>query len=54
MLEGLHFADVAKIQKAVTDEFKKFQKHKYSEDFYNCRTAQKPVYIPMELILNKK
>jgi len=33
-LKGFHFADVAEIQEAVTDELKK------------------PVYMPMELILN--
>jgi superfamily II DNA/RNA helicase len=43
-LKGLHFADVTEIQKTVTDELKKV--------FRNCTTAQKSVYMPMELILN--
>jgi len=47
-LKGLHFADVAEIQEAVTDEFKKVQK-----DFQKCMTLQKPLYMPVELILNK-
>jgi len=29
-LKGLHFADVAEIQEAVTDEFKKVQKQEFS------------------------
>jgi len=29
-LKGLHFADVAKIQEAVTDELKKVQKEEFS------------------------
>jgi uncharacterized membrane-anchored protein YhcB (DUF1043 family) len=32
-LKGLHFADVAEIQEAVTEEFKKFQKHLFSAAF---------------------
>jgi transposase len=32
-LKGLHFADVAKIQEAVTDELKKFQKEEFSAAF---------------------
>jgi hypothetical protein len=46
-LKGLLFADVAEIQEAVTDELKKVQKDEFS-------AAQKPVYMPMEIILNKK
>jgi len=52
-LKGLHFADVAEIQEAVNDELKKVQKRNFRQLFINCTTAQKPVYIPMELILNK-
>jgi len=51
--EGLHFADIAEIQEAVTDEIKKVQKKRnFGLLFRNCTTAQKPVYMPMELILN--
>jgi hypothetical protein len=32
-LKGLHFADVAEIQEAVTEEFKKFQKQEFSAAF---------------------
>jgi hypothetical protein len=32
-LKGLHFADVAEIQEAVTDELKKVQKEEFSADF---------------------
>jgi hypothetical protein len=41
-LKGLHFADVAEIQEAVTDELKKVQKEKFSVNFqklYNYATA---------------
>jgi len=31
--KGLHFADVAEIQEAVTDELKKVQKERFSADF---------------------
>jgi hypothetical protein len=30
-LNGLHFADIAEIQEAVTDELKKVQKEEFSE-----------------------
>jgi hypothetical protein len=32
-LKGLHFADVAEIQEAVTDELKKFQNEEFSAAF---------------------
>jgi hypothetical protein len=51
-LKGLHFADVAEIQEAVTDELKKVQKEEFSAAFRKCTTAQNPVYMPMALILN--
>jgi hypothetical protein len=56
-LKGLHFADVAEIQEAVTDELKKVKKKKkrnFRQLFRKCTTAQKPVYVPIELILNLK
>ena len=53
-LKGLYFTDVAEIQEAVTDELKKVQNRNFRQFFRNCTTAQKPVYMPMELILNKK
>ena len=52
--KGLHFADVAEIQVAVTDELKKVQKEEFSAAFQNCIAAQKSVYMPMDLILNLK
>jgi hypothetical protein len=33
-LKGLHFADVAEIQEAVTDELKKVQKEEFSAAFH--------------------
>ena len=54
-LKGLHFADVAEIQETLTDELKKVQKRGiFGQLFRNWTTAQKPVYMPMEFILNKK
>ena len=50
-LKRLHFADVAEIQEAATDEQKKVKK-KNRQLFRKCTTAQKPVYMPKELILN--
>ena len=51
-LKGLHFADVAETQETITDELKKAQKRNFQQLFRNCTTAQKRVYMPMELILN--
>jgi hypothetical protein len=50
-LKGIHFTDVAEIQEAVIDELKA-TKRNFRQVFRNCTTAQKPVYVPMELILN--
>jgi hypothetical protein len=49
-LKGRHFAGVADIQEAVTDKLKR----NFRQLFRNFTTAQKLVYMPMELILNKK
>ena len=41
-LKGLHFADVAEIQEAVTDELKEIQKEEFSVAFqklYDCTKA---------------
>jgi hypothetical protein len=41
-LKGLHFADVAEIQEALTDELKKVQKEEFSAAFqklYDCTKA---------------
>ena len=38
-LKRLHFADVAEIQEAVTDELKKVQKDKFSAAFQNRAKA---------------
>jgi len=51
--KGLQFADDAEIQEAVTDKLKKVQKEEFLTVFRNCTTAQKPVYMPMELILKR-
>jgi histone-lysine N-methyltransferase SETMAR len=51
-LKGLHFADVAQNQEAVTDELKKFQKKEFLAHFRNYTTSRKPVYMAVELILN--
>jgi len=53
-LKGLHLADVTETQEDVTDELKKVQKRNFQQLFRNCTTAQNPVYMPVELILNKK
>jgi len=50
-LKGLHFANVAEIQEAVTNELKKVQKRNFQQLF---RNAQNAVYMSMEFILNKK
>jgi len=50
----LYFADVAKIQKAVTEELKKAQKEEFSaasQVLYD--RAKACIYMPMELRLNK-
>jgi len=45
-LKGLHFADIAEIQEAVTDELKKVpKKRNFRQLSRNCTTAQKPVYV---------
>ena len=54
-LKGLHFVDVAENQEAHADELRKVQKKRnFRQLFRNFMTTQKPVYVPMELILNKK
>jgi hypothetical protein len=50
-LKGLRFADIAAIQEVATNELRKVQKEKFSQLSRNCTTAQKPVYMPIELIL---
>jgi hypothetical protein len=53
-LKGLRFANVDEIQEAVTDGLNRSIKRNFRQLFRNNTTAQKPVYMPMELILNKK
>jgi len=53
-LKGLHFADVAEIQGPVTDELKKAKERNFRQLFRNCTTAQNPVCMPVDLILNNK
>jgi hypothetical protein len=43
-LKGLHFVDVAEIQEAVTDEFKKVQKEEISANFQKLHDHAK-VYV---------
>jgi hypothetical protein len=40
-LKGLHFADVAEIQEAVTDELKKVQKEEFSAVFQKLYDSTK-------------
>jgi hypothetical protein len=52
-LKELHFADIAKIQKAVTGELKNAPpKGNFRQLFKNHTTAQEPLYMLMEIILN--
>ena len=56
-LKGLHLRDVAEKQEAVTDELEKAPKKgggNFRQLFRKCGTAQKLVYVSVELILNKK
>jgi hypothetical protein len=41
-LKGLHFADVAEIQEAVTDDLKKVQKEEFSAAFQKMYDRAKP------------
>jgi hypothetical protein len=54
-LKGLQFGDVAEIQEAVTNELKTVQKEGFSAAFQKLHDRAKAcIYIPVELILNKK
>jgi hypothetical protein len=53
-LKGFLIADVGEIQEAVTDELKKVQKEEFSAVFRKCTTAQKSIYMPIELIWNEE
>jgi hypothetical protein len=54
-LNGLHFADVAEIQEAVTDELKKVQKEEFSAALQKLYDrAKASICMPIELILIKK
>jgi hypothetical protein len=53
-LQGLHFVDVAEIQEAVTDEFKKVQKERFSAAFQKLYDRATACNVPMELILKLK
>ena len=45
-LKGLHFADVAEIQKAVTNELKKVQKEEFSAAFQKLYDGTKAcIYV---------
>jgi hypothetical protein len=41
-LKGLHFADVAETQEAITDELKKVQKEEFSAAFQKLYDCAKP------------
>jgi hypothetical protein len=49
-LKALHFADVAEIQVAVTDELKKVQTRTFMQLFRSCTTAQKPIHTSINLL----
>ena len=56
-LKGLHFADVADIQAAVTEELKKVQKEEFSAAYQKLYDREKAciyeyIYMSVELILN--
>ena len=53
-LKGLQFADVAEIQKAVTDELKKSQKEEFSAAFQKLYDRAKACIYAKGVILNKK
>jgi hypothetical protein len=53
-LKGLHSVDIAEIQEAITNEFKKVQKEEFSAAFQKLYDCAKPVYMALELILNLK
>jgi len=53
-VKKLHLVDVAEIQEAVTDELKKVQKKGIFGSISEIVLRTKPVYMPMELILNKR
>jgi hypothetical protein len=51
-LKAFHFADVAEIQGAVTNELKEFQKEEFSAAFQKLYDREKACILAMELILN--
>jgi len=56
-LKALHFADIAEIQEAVTDELKKAQEEEFSaafQELYDRAKASVYSYMPMEFIWNQK
>jgi len=53
-LKGLHFADVAKIQEAVSDELKKVQKDEFSAAFQKLYDHAKACVYANGAYLNKK
>jgi hypothetical protein len=52
-LKGLHFVDVAEIQEAELMNERRSKKRNFQRLFRNCTTMRKPIYIPVELLLNK-
>ena len=56
-LKGLHFADVAEIQEAVTDELKKVEEAEFSAAFQEMHNRPKAciyIYMLMDFVLNIK
>ena len=53
-LKGLHFADGAEIQEAVTDEFKKVQKEEFSASFQKLYDRKKTYIYANGAYLKKK
>ena len=53
-INGLHSADVAEIQEAVTDELKKVRKEEFSADFQKLYDHTNPVYKLTKLNFNFK
>jgi hypothetical protein len=46
--------NVSEFQEAITDELKNAQTEEFLAAFQKLYHCAKPVYMPMELILNKK
>ena len=54
ILKGLHYANFAEFQEAVTDELKKVRKEEFSADFQKLYDHTNPVYKLTKLNFNFK